>query len=312
MSVSAGSPAQTSFDVVAGGQLGVADHVPGRGPAQRAGQRRVEAGDVLHDGGHRPLVEAQLGVGEVVVVEQQHVGGADPGQRGDLGARAPATSSSRRSRRTRAPSRSYRPTPMRWVRRVGYPSGASCSTVTDRRCRPGAISTIGRSVLTCAVSSHCGGELPQLPARGLLQRGEQVVEGRVAPGVLVEVGAQPGDEGVDPDVGHQLLDDAGALGVGDAVEVHLDRVHVGHLAVDRVGGGELVLAVAPVLADRQERRPGVGEPGGARCCTSGRPTRRTTRSATGRPTTAWSPGRRTTCAPARAGSCWPAARTRSR
>src|ERR671920_388538 len=74
-----------------------------------------------------------------------------------------------------------------------------------------------------------GGELAQLAAGGRLQRGEQVVERRVAPRVLAEVGPQAGQERVEPDVRDQLLDDARALGVGDAVEVDLDRGHVGRL-----------------------------------------------------------------------------------
>ena len=109
-----------------------------------------------------------------------------------------------------------------------------------------------------------GGELAQLPAGGRLQLGQQVVEGGVAPGVLAEVGAQAGQERLLAHVRDELLEHARALGVRDAVEVDLDGLQVRHLAVDRVGGGELVLPVTPVLADRQERGPRVVEPGGVR------------------------------------------------
>ncbi len=105
------------------------------------------------------------------------------------------------------------------------------------------------------------GELAQLPTGCGLQLGEQVVEGGVAPGVLAEVGPQPGHERLLTHVRDELLEHARALGVGDAVEVDLHGLHVRHLGVDRVGGGELVLPVAPVLPDGQEGRPRLGEPG---------------------------------------------------
>ena len=50
--------------------------------------------------------------------------------------------------------------------------------------------------------------------------------------MVAEVVAQAGEERLEPDVGHQLLEHAGALGVGDAVEVHLDGVQVGDVGGD--------------------------------------------------------------------------------
>ena len=96
----------------------------------------------------------------------------------------------------------------------------------------------------------------QVPPGGLLQRGQQVVEGGVAERVRREVGAQPGQELLEPDVGGELLEHAGALGVGDAVEVHLDRGQVDHVGGDRVGRRQLVLDVGPGLLDVGERGPG--------------------------------------------------------
>lgn len=67
---------QHQRQVVAGGELGVAGHVPGRGPAQGARQGGLEVAEVLGDERERVLVEADLGVRQVVVVEQDHVGAA--------------------------------------------------------------------------------------------------------------------------------------------------------------------------------------------------------------------------------------------
>ena len=65
---------QDQVDEVAGGRLAVAGGVPGGGPHERAGQRVVELAEVLDRGGQRLLVEADLGVGEVVVVDQHERG----------------------------------------------------------------------------------------------------------------------------------------------------------------------------------------------------------------------------------------------
>ena len=79
---------QHQVDEVGGAHLRVAGHVPRRTPAQRLGQRVVEPGQAADDGGERPLVEADLGVGQVAVVEQQQVRLLLADQVGDLGARA--------------------------------------------------------------------------------------------------------------------------------------------------------------------------------------------------------------------------------
>ena len=151
---------------------------------------------------------------------------------------------------------------MRWGRRVGWLAGAVCSH-DDRVVGAvlAAISIDRAQRVDLGGRQPLVGEVGQLAAGGGGELGEQVAEGGVAEGVLREVLPQALDEGFDADVRHELLDDAGALGVRDAVEVDLDGCHVRHLAVDRVRAGELVLAVAPVLAQRQEGRPRVAEAG---------------------------------------------------
>ena len=77
----------------------------------------------------------------------------------------------------------------------------------------------------------------------------------VAPGVGAEVRAQPLEELLAPDPGHELLEHARALGVRDAVEVDLDVLQVADVGDDGVGGRQLVLPVGPRLLHRGERRP---------------------------------------------------------
>jgi hypothetical protein len=58
---------------VGGRQLGVAARVPQRRPAQRPRHRVGQPAQVAQHGGQRAVVEAQLGEGGVVVVDQQQV-----------------------------------------------------------------------------------------------------------------------------------------------------------------------------------------------------------------------------------------------
>ena len=82
-----GHAPQRQLHVVRGGQLGVAAHVPGRGPADRPRQRALQLGHAVEHGGQRALVKANLGVAQVVVVEQDQVRLPQPDELGHLGAR---------------------------------------------------------------------------------------------------------------------------------------------------------------------------------------------------------------------------------
>ena len=103
--------------------------------------------------------------------------------------------------------------------------------------------------------------LVQVAAAGLLEFGHEVAELGVLPGVLAEVLAHAGHELLRAHPGHELAQHRGALGVGDAVEVHLDVLEVVDLGEDRVRGGQLVLPVGPGLLHGGERGPGVVELG---------------------------------------------------
>ena len=58
------------IDVLARGHLGVAHHVPCGSPHQRAGHRVDEITDMRHGGPPGAVVEAHLGEGEVVIIEE--------------------------------------------------------------------------------------------------------------------------------------------------------------------------------------------------------------------------------------------------
>ena len=96
-------------------------------------------------------------------------------------------------------------------------------------------------------------------ARAGLEGVEELRQRRVAEGVALEVGAHAVAEPVEADRGDELLDDGGALAVGDAVEVEERLVGVRDLTRDRVRGDELVLPVRPVLHPGVEGLPGAIE-----------------------------------------------------
>ena len=60
-------------DEVAGLEFGVASHLPGRRPRQRAGQRIGDVGDPGQRGLQRLRVKAQRAVRQVVVVDQDEL-----------------------------------------------------------------------------------------------------------------------------------------------------------------------------------------------------------------------------------------------
>ena len=155
----------------------------------------------------------------------------------------------------------YRPIAMRCERSTGCEAAASWTTVNEVK-RPSA------STRVRGPERVHPGRLQPLPRPGrqvapgdVLERGQQVGQGRVAVGVRGEVLPHPGQEVLPADVGHELLENGRALGVGDPVEVHLDRVDVRDVGRDRVRGGELVLLVRPRLPRGGERGPGLGPAG---------------------------------------------------
>ncbi len=241
---------------LAGRQLGVPGHVPGGRPAQRPRQRVGHPADLLAQGAQRALVEPQLGVGEVVVVDQHEVGCGGTDEVGHEGSGTRDVELD--ARRPGQPVRSVA---------VEADGGA---VVTQHRVLgdgglldgEGRVAAVVRELVDRAQGVDLAGPQPlvgpgrQVAAGALRQRPEQVGEGRVAVLVGAEVRADAGEELLLAHPGHQLLEHRGALGVGDPVEVDLDRGDVGDVGGDRVGRGQLVLRVRPGLLGVGERRPG--------------------------------------------------------
>ena len=242
-------------EVVPGRHLGVPGHVPRRGPDQRARQRVLDAGQPApEDGGQRALVEPNLRPGQVVVVEKQQVRHAHAVQRRHLGTRAEDVDLD--------PIATDEPVAGSVVEADRDPMRAQGGMVRGCLLEHGHRSkrvAVRGDLRTQHVHARRLQPLPapgaQVPAACRLESREQIGERGVPIRVSVEVAPQPGDEGVEPDPCDELLEHAGALGVGDSVEVEERGVGVGRIGRDRMGGGQLVLPIAPGLDRRAERGP---------------------------------------------------------
>ncbi len=232
---------QHQRDEVARRHQAVPRQVPQRRPAQRPRQRIRQVAQVRAQRRQRTLVEADLAVGEVLVVDQDQVGPVLPGQLPD---HRPATGDVRLGPRVAVYKRQLLDDrelgdPPRRV--VGHHRG---QRVHARRLQPGPR------------------PLGHVPPGHLAEHRQQVVQSGVPVGVRLEVAARALQEGLPADVGDQLLEHRRALGVGDAVEVQLGVLQVTDVGRDRVGGRQLVGAVGPRLAAVGEGHPRLVEAGG--------------------------------------------------
>ena len=151
---------------------------------------------------------------------------------------------------------------MRCERSVGWSAGASCSTASCWYVPSVPSSDSGRNVLQPAVSSHSFDQ--RVRSRPDVSSSSTSRSARVVfpQACLAKYARRPAMNSSSADPRDELAQHGGALGVGDAVEVGLHRLDVRGVRDDRVGRGQLVLAVAPGLASRREGRPRRAEPGG--------------------------------------------------
>ncbi len=244
------------LQVDGGGEFAVPDGVPEGVPHHRAGQRLGQSGQGRTDAFEGLGVEADLGVGEIAVVEQEQGGALADGLR--LGLRDVEVDALAQDEvaalvgdvqvveaggdAVRAAAGALHLEGVGAVRAAGHARGEG---VDAGGAQPG----VGPGV---HVAVGVGGE-------GV----DEVGEGGVGELVPLEVGVDAGEEVLLAEPGDQLAQCGGALGVGDAVEVEeCGGGVVDGLGGHGVGGGALVGVVAPALADDSEVGPGVGEAGG--------------------------------------------------
>ena len=220
--------------------------------------------------------------------------------------RSPAMSVSTRRRRARPePARSYSPTAIRCGRSTGWLAGACWTTANAVNRSSASVWYSGRSVFTPAVSSHSFDQDDRSRPEAVSSAASRSARVALPQACSAEVGAYAGQEVVPADVGDELLEHRRALGVGDAVEVDLDGFDVRCVGGDRVGRGQLVLPVRPCLPHLREGGPGVRPAGGLGLRHVARPGGEGLVQPQVVPPAHGDQGRRTTCAPSRAGSSRP-------
>ena len=264
-----GDVVQHERDVVARPGLGIPCGIPGRTPHDRSCEGVVDVLEVGHGYGEGIRIEADLRVGEIVVVDKNEVGALLAHELGDLGAYTVNVDLHAVVAQQLAAAEVVEPD-REAVRADG---GVVGRCLLQHRERGDRAIRIGLDRRAQRVNAR--GLEPQLaPARqlatgGLLKLGQEVGELGVAVLVLLEVGGDAGHKLLKPDPRDQLLEHRPTLGVGDAVEVDLDVLKVVDGGHDRVRRRQLVLAVGPALLHRLERGPGL-VPLGCLGCSEGR------------------------------------------
>ena len=219
---------------------------------------------MLQPRGQRGLVQAHFGVGEVVIVEDEDVCAARPdefGNRRDLAVHIQLHAAGALQARTPALAGHCVGADRHTVRAQGG-RGPLGDLLADGR---GGDDAVAVGLDRHAQGGHArllkphAGPCLQVAPRDLLQLGEQVGQCGIAVGMGGQVALDPLEEALPAHVAHKSRQDGGPLGVGDAVEVHLDVVQVVDLGRDRVGRGELILVVGPALLEDLEGGPGVCE-----------------------------------------------------
>ena len=254
-----GERGQRGVDELACRQFAVAGHVPQGEPDHGTGERVVEAVQVACRECEALVVETQLRVGQVVVIHQNQ--------------RRTCLARGRVDDRQFAVDVQFETVGAHdlagfrilVVEADGETVGAQHgmlgrSGLAQGETLDGAVLVLfdfGGDGVDAGFLKPLGAPRLQVAAGSEFQFGEQVGEGGVGVGVLVEVVVDALEELLTAHVVHELLQHGGALGVGDAVEVDVGVVEVVDRGDDRVGGAQLVLIQRPALFAGAEGCPGV-------------------------------------------------------
>ncbi len=243
--------------VLGGRHDGVTHHLPERHPEQLAQQRILDAGDASAGEVEGDRVELDLGVGVIVVVgeDEQRSGtsrcprdqGTRPGDAGSDRLEPPPFGPVGEDRHLEGVRAQRRVS----VRRRLFQGQRIDATVGGLPAGRDGIDRRGLEPEPCPVA--------QVASRTRLERGEEVRQRGVAPGVAREIGPHAGGEGVTADGGRELLQHRSTLPVRDAVEVQEGAVGIRGVAGDGMRGGQLILSVGPTLQLGGERAPGSPE-----------------------------------------------------
>ena len=245
-------------DEITGLHLTRAGHLPGSRPRQGARHRIDELVDVVDHEVQGPLIQIQQRVGQIIIIDQndislvhtdqlRHRGGGTVDVQFDLFEAGELVVDKR--------VEPHRDAVGAQLTRAGDGTG-----LQDVERGVGAVldGEVGGEGVDAGGLEPLAGPSGQVTARGVLEGGQQIIEGGIAPRVVGEVGAHTGEELLPADIGLQLLEHRRTLGVGDAVEVLLHRLDVVAVRGHRVGRGQLILLVGPGLLHIGKGHPRAG------------------------------------------------------
>ncbi len=240
--------------VGSGGEFAVADGVAQGVPDDGAGERVGQAGQAGAQGFEGLGVEADLGVAQVAVVEDDQGGALADG---------PGFGPGHVEVEAFAQGEPALVGEVLVVEADGDAVGAGAGAF-DRDRAVAVVTGDARGEGVDAGGAQPGvGPGVDVAVGGGGEGVDEVGEGGVGELVPFEVDVDAGEEVLLAEPGDELPQGGGALGVGDAVEVEEGGCGVlDVLGGDGVGGGALVGVVAPGLAGDAEVGPGLGEAGG--------------------------------------------------
>ena len=238
---------QHQVNVLTRRHLSVTHGIPERTPDHAASHGRINVAQVLDSGLDGTLVQANLGVRQVLIVQQQQVGALltesllNHGQLA-VNVQLDAVGAGQLT------VHQVVETNYRTVRAQGLEALSVGLANTQRRdvARLVVLNLNGESVNTSGLKP-LSAPRTHVTAGGALQLNQQVIQDGVAPAVLIEVHLQSSHEVLLANPRHHLTQHRSALRVRNAVEVHLNIGKVTDLSHNRVSRRQLILTVRPGL-----------------------------------------------------------------
>src|SRR5258708_27814200 len=242
-------------DVVPRAKLRVAGTVHACTPGDGASERVIDAAEMSLERFERAAIEPDLAVREVAVILEDEIGRSlayklrersDGALDVQLEGAAPLEKSARDVEQTDA--QAMRPESRMIDRRGLYQLGRTDDSVRD----------MYRSLDRVHACRFQPGSRPgvQIAPRCAFQRGQEILQVRVAERVLAEIRLDAFEECLLADPSHELLQRGCSLVVGDEVEVERDGLDVRDVRDDRMGGRKLVLPACTIFGGDRKLDPG--------------------------------------------------------
>ena len=237
---------QNQLDEISRRCLSITGGIPQASPDKGSSEWACDQGEILHCRGTRVLVQTNLGVGEIVIVDQDELRSNLAQGFSDLGELTVNVELSSPDPLQETILTRVIETHCQAMRAKGRPLlGRSLSNVEISdypRVIDGHLGVEG--VYSCGLEPQFAPG-PQCATARILEFLKEVCERGITPLVFDEVVVDSCKEGFLSHPCHQLFENGATFGIGNAIEIDLDILDVADICDDRVGGGQLVLTIGP-------------------------------------------------------------------